>query len=111
MKTFRTKLIITGGFALFAGLVVLAGGEPATMTPVQTDETKAFYTKNCAACHLPKAQKSYDPAKDDDHHVEVIMKGKKAEKPPHMPGYEAKGMKVEDARALAEYMRALRAAN
>jgi cytochrome c1 len=36
------------------------------------------------------------------------LKGKKGEKPPYMPGFEAKGMTEDQAKALAAYMRTLR---
>jgi hypothetical protein len=60
-------------------------------------------------CHGAKSEKHFDPAKTVDEHVQVILKGKKGEKPPFMPGYEAKGMTAEEAKALAEYMVGLRA--
>ncbi len=43
-----------------------------------------------------------------EEQVEAIMKGKKGEKPPFMPGFESKGVTAEQALALAEYMKALR---
>lgn len=66
------------------------------------------YTAKCAMCHSPKAEKHFDLAKADAELVETIMKGKKGEKPPFMPGYEVKGMKTEEAQALVNYMRELR---
>jgi mono/diheme cytochrome c family protein len=74
----------------------------------QTDAA-AIYKANCAMCHGAKSEKHFDPAKTVDEHVQVILKGKKGEKPPFMPGYEAKGMTAEEAKALAEYMVGLRA--
>ncbi len=64
--------------------------------------------KKCVACHGPKAEKKFDPTKSDDAHVQIILKGKKAEKPPNMPGYEAKGVTPEQAKALLDYMKSLR---
>lgn len=52
----------------------------------------------CLACHGPKAEKKFDTAKSDDEHVQVILKGKKAEKPPNMPGYESKGINASKLR-------------
>jgi hypothetical protein len=37
------------------------------------------------------------------------LKGKKAEKPPHMPAYESKGVTAEQAKALVDYMKQLKA--
>ena len=64
--------------------------------------------KKCVACHGPKAEKKFDTAKSDDEHVQIILKGKKAEKPPNMPGYESKGITPDQAKALLEYMKSLR---
>lgn len=75
---------------------------------VTDDDAAATYKAKCAMCHSPKAEKSYDPAKPDEEHVQVILKGKKGEKPPFMPGFEAKGMTEDQAKALAAHMRALR---
>ena len=72
-------------------------------------DTAATYKAKCAACHTPKATKFYDAAKPDDEHVQVILKGKKGAKPPYMPGFEAKGMKEDEAKALNDYMRGLKA--
>lgn len=75
------------------------------------EETAAAYKAKCAACHLPNASKFFDASKSDAEQVPVVLKGRKGEKPPYMPGYEAKGMTEEEAKALVEYMRGLRKAN
>ena len=72
------------------------------------DDPAAVYKTKCAACHSPKAEKFFDPAKADDEHIQAILKGKKGEKPPYMPGFESKGMTADDAKALVEYMKVLR---
>lgn len=69
------------------------------------------YKSKCAMCHSPKAEKYFDTAKKDEELVEITLKGKKGEKPPYMPGYEAKGMTADEAKALVTYMRSLREAN
>ena len=78
----------------------------------RTDTTKQFDAaakyKQCVACHGAKADKKFDPAKSDEEHVQIILKGKKMAKPPHMPGYEAKGINAEQAKALLAYMKTLR---
>ena len=66
------------------------------------------YKAKCAACHGAKAEKKFDPAKADDDLVQTILKGKKAEKPPNMPGYEAKSINADQARQLSDYMKSLR---
>ena len=72
------------------------------------DDAAAVYKTKCAACHSPKAEKNYDPAMPEADQVQIILKGKKGEKPPFMPGYEAKGMTEDQAKALAQYMKSLR---
>ena len=64
--------------------------------------------KKCVACHGPKAEKKFDATKSDDEHVQIILKGKKAEKPPNMPAYESKGITADQAKALLDYMKTLR---
>src|SRR3982750_95879 len=77
---------------------------PVTVNAAEVVDTAATYKAKCAMCHKPTAEKSYDPAKTEDEHIEIVLKGKKAEKPPNMPGFEAKGMTRDDAKALVEYM-------
>lgn len=81
------------------GMVVAAtGGDPAVT-----------YKAKCALCHTAKAEKFFDPAKAEDVHVEAVLKGRKGEKPPFMPAFEAKGITADDAKALVTYMKGLRA--
>ncbi len=79
----------------------------ATTSPTVMDDVAATYKAKCAACHGPNAAKFFDPAKSNEEHAAIILKGKKGEKPPFMPGFEAKGMTNNEAVALAEYMRSL----
>jgi mono/diheme cytochrome c family protein len=72
------------------------------------DDTAAIYKAKCALCHKPAADKFYDPEMPVEEQVQIILKGKKAEKPPHMPEFETKGIDTEKATALAEYMKELR---
>jgi len=74
-------------------------------------DTADDFKAKCAACHTPTASKFFDPSKPEDEHVQIILKGKKGEKPPYMPGFEAKGMTVDQAKALAAYMKTLKPAN
>ena len=80
----------------------------ARHTSVQDFDAAKTYKGKCIACHGPKADKKFDAAKSDDEHIQVILKGKKAEKPPNMPGYESKGINAEHAKALLDYMKSLR---
>lgn len=83
---------------------------PAMTVAGNTDDPATTYKAKCAVCHTPKAEKFYDLAKTDEEHVQIILKGKKGEKPPYMPGFEAKGMTEDEAKALNTYMRSLRTA-
>ena len=108
MKTNRTKLIAIIFFALPFLLLMIFKVTPAKVAANNAEDPAAAYKAKCVACHLPTASKFYDPAKADEEHVVTIMKGKKGEKPPFMPGYEAKGMTEDEAKGLAAYMRGLK---
>ena len=104
----RIKLFAT--VALVMPLVVISvfrTERAAAYTPI-LDDTAAAYKTKCAMCHSPKAEKFYDPAMPADEQIQAVLKGKKAEKPPHMPAFEPKGMTAEEAKALVEYMQGLR---
>ena len=72
------------------------------------EEIAAVYKNNCLLCHKANAEKFFDPTQTDAVLIEIILKGKKAEKPPHMPGYEAKGITEDQAKQLVEYMRKIK---
>lgn len=72
------------------------------------DDTAATYKAKCAMCHKATAEKFFDPAKMDDALIEIVLKGKKAEKPPNMPAFEEKGMTTDQAKLLVAYMRQMR---
>ena len=107
MKTNLIKLLTIAAFVA-AVLLIPAFKTDMTRVAAQADDPAATYKAKCAMCHSPKAEKSYDPAIPIEEQTEAILKGKKAAKPPNMPGFEAKGMTAEQAKALAEYMKSLR---
>ena len=103
----KVKTITVGaiGFALTLGmLVVVSAGVQ------QPSDPAAYYKSKCLMCHGKKAEKKFDAALTDDQMVEAVLKGKKAEKPPHMPGYAEKGVTAEQAKALVDHMKQLKAA-
>ena len=107
MTLTRVKLIAAA--VLMLGLLAVFGlRTQPIVTSAAAIDAAATYKAQCAMCHTPTASKFFDPAKSDEDHVQTILKGKKGEKPPYMPAYEAKGITAEDAKALAEYMRELR---
>ena len=87
-----------------AGLIisVTAQGE------VQASDPAAFYKTKCVACHGQKAEKKFDAAIPDEQLIDIVMKGKKPEKPPNMPAYGEKGVTAEQAKGLVEHMKLLR---
>jgi len=103
----RVKLLAIALFIL--PLMALAIFNPKPVgTIVTAADTAETYTAKCAMCHGPTALKLFDPAKTDEELTEIILKGKKSEKPPHMPGFEAKGMTPVEAKTLTTYMKELR---
>ena len=109
MTTKRFKILAIIFFV--APLLVLAmySSPRGTVVSAMGEEPAVTFKAKCAMCHSPKAEKFFDPAKAEDVLVEAILKGKKGEKPPNMPGFEAKGMTVDEAKALVTLMKGLRA--
>ena len=64
----------------------------------------------CVACHGQKGEKKFDATLTDEQLLDAILKGKKPEKPPNMPAFGEKGVTAEQAKALLDYMKQLRAA-
>jgi mono/diheme cytochrome c family protein len=94
-----TILFVTG---LIIG--VSAQGEVTPSDPA------AFYKTKCVACHGQKAEKKFDASLPDEQLIDIVMKGKKPEKPPNMPAYGEKGVTAEQAKGLVEHMKQLRSA-
>jgi mono/diheme cytochrome c family protein len=107
MKSIKTLPIGVVSLLLFVMVlfgIVRAQGE------AQPSDPAAFYKAKCVACHGQKAEKKFDPALTDDQYIDVILKGKKPEKPPNMPAYGEKGVTAEQAKGLLDYMKQLRSA-
>ena len=104
----KLSAIIAGlsATALLFGMLVVV----AARTEVRPADAADTYKTKCVACHGKKAEKKFDTSLTDDQLVEVVLKGKKVEKPPHMPGYGDKGVTTEQAKALIGYMKELKAA-
>jgi cytochrome c len=75
---------------------------------VQPSDSPAYYKAKCVICHGQKAEKKFDATMAEEQMVEAVLKGKKAEKPPHMPGFESKGVNADQAKALIAYMKQLK---
>jgi len=111
MKTDRIKLIAIIFFAVPLLFLATSRAAPVTGAPSPYDDSAATYKAKCAACHTATASKFYDATKSEDAYVEIILKGKKGEKPPYMPAFGDKGMTADEAKALAVYMKTLKPAS
>ena len=105
----RLKIFAIMALALPMLLVSVFRATPAVaVSPAVDEDVAGVYKAKCAMCHSPKAEKSYNPDLPKEEQVAAILKGRQAAKPPHMPAFEPKGMKEDQAKALVEYMVALR---
>ncbi len=105
MKTLKIMTMAAMLAAFFAAVVMVSASSRAA-TEEQFDAA-ATYKAKCVACHGPTAGKKFDVAKPDADHAQAVLKGKKMEKPPNMPGYEEKGISEDQAKALVAYMRSI----
>lgn len=95
---------------VLAGVMIAATFLIASV-PARTttqDDVAALYKTKCFACHGATAEKKFDATKADDELIQVVLKGKKLEKPPNMPGFEEKGITADQATALVGFMKAQR---
>ena len=108
----RSGLLKRLGAALLGvtalGLVFLVSGVAQTETPKYTDAASYYKDAKCVVCHGQRAEKKFNADLKDEEMVEIVLKGKKPEKPPNMPGYEVKGLTAEQAKAMVDYMRSLK---
>jgi mono/diheme cytochrome c family protein len=107
MNTIKFGIVGT----MLAAALCAAGVLSATATtapPVNQDQFDAAATyKKCVVCHGAKSEKKFDATKADAVLVEAILKGRKMEKPPNMPGYEEKGITEDQAKALVAHMKSI----
>ena len=109
MKTNRVKLFAIMFFAIPLLAVTMLKVTPMRVSAISTDDPATmFHDNKCFACHTPNASKFFDPTKTEAELVQTILKGKKGEKPPYMPSFEAKGITEDAAKGLAAYMKSLR---
>jgi mono/diheme cytochrome c family protein len=104
MKTIKIMTMAVTLAAFFAALVIASAASPAVEDAATTFKTK------CVACHGQKAEKKFDSSLPDQQLIDIVMNGKKPEKPPNMPAYGEKGVTAEQAKALVEYMKQLKSA-
>jgi len=83
MRKCQRMLVLTFTAAMLALLFIVSAGARASSDEF---DAAAVYKTKCVACHGPKAEKKFDATKSDEEHIQIILKGKKLEKPPNMPG-------------------------
>ena len=94
------------GIAVFAAATLVSVGLlPARARSANQDDASATYKAKCVACHGAKAEKKFNATIPEADMVQVVMTGKKAEKPPNMPAYGEKGVTEDQAKALVAYMK------
>ena len=101
-----TKLIVAFAVVMLAAAFVVV----SVRARVSADDFDAAgtYKAKCFACHGSKAEKKWDSTHPEDQMVDSILKGKKAEKPPNMPGFAEKGITADQAKALIAYMKSIK---
>ncbi|PWT94541.1 MAG: hypothetical protein C5B55_02575 [Blastocatellia bacterium] len=108
MRKILVITVITIALILL-GIVSVGASTKKHKKVVADFDAAATYKSKCVSCHGAKADKKFDATKADDDLVQVILKGKKAEKPPNMPEYESKGITADQAKALVTLMKSLKA--
>ena len=105
MKTLKIMTVGAMLAAFFAAVVMVSASSPTA-----ADDAGATYKAKCVVCHGQKAEKKFDSSLPEQQLIDIVMKGKKPEKPPNMPAYGEKGVTEEQAKALVEYMKQLKSA-
>ena len=106
MKNLRT-LAIAMAITVFIAAFVLISAAARTGYADDLDAAAAYKAK-CVACHGAAAEKKFDATSVDADLIQIVLKGKKAEKPPNMPAYEEKGITEDQAKALVAYMKSIK---
>ena len=105
----QVKLFVIAIIALpIFAIVIFNTNQVRAVSTLTQDDIAAEYKKQCALCHKPNAEKFFEPSKTDEVLVEIVLKGKKAEKPPHMPAFAEKGVTSDKAKLMVAYMRQIR---
>jgi mono/diheme cytochrome c family protein len=102
MRTALTRFFLVQTVFILA-LTFLIVSAPARTT--SQDDSAAVYKAKCAMCHGATAEKKFDATKPDAELTDIVLKGKKAEKPPNMPAFAEKGITAEQAAALVGLMK------
>ena len=106
MKTLKLMTLTTVVAMLVAGFALISAAARAGNE--QDFDAAATYKAKCVACHGAAAEKKFDVTIADADLMQIVLKGKKGEKPPFMPAYEEKGINEEQAKALVAHMKSLK---
>lgn len=101
------KISVGLGVLPLLGVMLAGTATRSSSAAVQDFDAAATYKAKCAMCHGQAAEKKFDATKADDVLEAIILKGNDAVTP-KMPGYEAKGVTPEQAKALAAHMKSLK---
>lgn len=105
MKILKMMTLATVVAMLVTGLALISAA--ARVNQDQFDAA-ATYKGKCVACHGAAAEKKFDATIADADLVQIVLNGKKPEKPPNMPAYGEKGITEDQAKALVAHMKALK---
>ena len=107
-KTMNRIVVGTTAATLFVVMLLVPTVRTTATQEVSADNAADFYKAKCTACHGTKAEKKFDATLPDDQLLDALLKGKKSEKPPNMPGFEAKGVTADQAKGLIDFMKKLK---
>jgi mono/diheme cytochrome c family protein len=105
MKTLKVMILATAVAIVVTGFTLISATARANQE--QFDAAATFKAK-CVACHGATAEKKFDATLADADLVQIVLNGKKPEKPPNMPAYGEKGITEEQAKALVAHMKSLK---
>ena len=105
MKIVKVMTLATVVAMLVTGFTLISAAARANQ---EQFDAAATYKAKCVACHGAAAEKKFDTTLPDADLVQIVLKGKKPEKPPNMPAYGEKGITEDQAKALVEHMKSLK---
>ena len=107
MRETLKKISISLVILPLLGVMMLNTATSGTRAAGEDFDATGTFKAKCAMCHGQKAEKKFDATKADDVLEAIILKGNDTVTP-KMPGYEAKGVTPEQAKALNAYMKSLK---
>ncbi|HSE22550.1 MAG TPA: cytochrome c [Pyrinomonadaceae bacterium] len=106
MKMLKMMGLVTAVALFLAGFTLVS--RAARASNQEQFDAAATYKSKCVACHGAAAEKKFDATLADADLVQIVLKGKKGEKPPNMPNYGEKGITEDQAKALVAHMKSLK---